>query len=95
MWVKDTIKQMRSLRTDILLKGNEGRADWFISRSMMDACYIYSKDEFEHPLGSKKSCRKHRDWKTRFKNICRSLRQKLHHFALRFKKSVDKGAENT
>ena len=45
MWIKDAIKQMRSLRKNILLKGNEDRADQLIAQSMTDVAYICSKTE--------------------------------------------------
>lgn len=57
MHVKSDFDRMRSLRTDTILKGNEGRADWFISRSMMDTEYICSQTETESAHGSKISCR--------------------------------------
>ena len=43
MWVKNTIKQMRALRKNLLLKGNEDHADRLISKSMTDTAYICSK----------------------------------------------------
>lgn len=49
MWVKDAIKQMRSLRKNILLKGNEVRADQLIAQSMTDAAYICSKTKGDFP----------------------------------------------
>lgn len=57
MRVKADFDRMRSLRTDTLLKGNEGRADWFIFRSTGDTEYICSQAEAESDLGSKISCR--------------------------------------
>lgn len=57
MRVKADFDRMRSLRADTLLKGNKGRADWFIFRSTGDTEYICSQAEAESAPGSKISCR--------------------------------------